>query len=120
MSHKDQTKLSPIRFFDRRMYRGLAVSMARSCVINGMLLADSSENVLTYHSYLLFNVRVHEKTHQPVGGGSHEDMNKMHSSIGVKCVSWKWKIPIRPLGIWADVADIYHHQCPWLYGMGLG
>lgn len=47
MSHKDHTEGSPIRFFDRRMYRGLAVSMARSCVINGMLsfsrLADSLE-----------------------------------------------------------------------------
>ena len=35
-SHKDQTKVSPIRFFDRRMYRGITASMIRSCVTNGM------------------------------------------------------------------------------------
>jgi len=36
MSHKDNRELSPIHFFNRRMYRGLGVSIARSCVINGM------------------------------------------------------------------------------------
>ena len=30
----EKAKSSPIQFFNRRMYRGLGVSMSRSCVIN--------------------------------------------------------------------------------------
>jgi hypothetical protein len=77
-------------------------------------------NVLTYPSHLLFDVRIHEKAHQPVGGGSHQDMNKMHSMCWSYCVFWKWKISIRPLGIWADEADILSSPVPLTYGMGLG
>jgi hypothetical protein len=83
MSHRDQTKLSPIRFFDRRMYRGLGVSMARSCVINGMFTWPIPKKLANLSSHILFDVRVHEKAHQQVGGGPPEEMNKMHSSVGV-------------------------------------
>ena len=122
MSHKDQTKLSPIRFFDRRMYRGLGVSMARSCVINGMLyfLTDFLRNVLTYPSHLLYDVRIHEKAHQPVGSGPPQDMNKMHSSIGVNGSPGNGRDQFGPLGIWAEYGGYLSSLVPLAYGMGLG
>jgi len=38
-SHKDRTKKPKIQFFNPRMYRGLSVSMSRSCVVNAIFFS---------------------------------------------------------------------------------